>query len=100
MMHIVDSGAFTMALNVLRRAGKTEVADELEKASRTLHPRDLAEAMDHVLQNKTEDVMDGGYYESPNTSLGDDALEQMTTVIDGNLCLVPFAGRVLNSIKP
>lgn len=35
-MHVVDSGALKMALNVLRRAGKTEVADALEAASATL----------------------------------------------------------------
>lgn len=29
----VDSGALRMALNVLRRAGKTEVADELEQSA-------------------------------------------------------------------
>lgn len=30
---VVDSGALQMALNVLRRAGKVEVADELEKTA-------------------------------------------------------------------
>lgn len=30
---VVDSGALQMALNVLRRAGKNEVADELEKSA-------------------------------------------------------------------
>lgn len=33
MTVLVDSGAFQMAINVLRRAGKTEIADELEKGS-------------------------------------------------------------------
>lgn len=33
MKTLVDSGALTMALNVLRRANKTEVADALEKTA-------------------------------------------------------------------
>ena len=33
MKTLVDSGALTMALNVLRRAGKDEVVDELEKTA-------------------------------------------------------------------
>lgn len=33
---LVDSGCFQLAVNVLRRAGKFEVADELEKYSRRI----------------------------------------------------------------
>ena len=33
---LVDSGCFQLAVNVLRRAGKFEVADELEKHSRRI----------------------------------------------------------------
>jgi hypothetical protein len=39
---LVDQGALKMALNVLRRAGKDEVADELEKSAVTPEVRACA----------------------------------------------------------
>jgi hypothetical protein len=44
-MVLIDQGALKMALNVLRRAGKNEVADELEKTAATGPPYEPTDEM-------------------------------------------------------
>lgn len=54
----VNGGALILALNVLRRAGKNEVADELEK---TAAPAAQEDALDTVRLNWLEGV-EGRFY--------------------------------------
>lgn len=50
---LINSGALKMAINVLRRAGKTEVADELEKCSATVNSLTPEEFNKRTLDKQT-----------------------------------------------
>ena len=61
-MVLVDKGALRMALNVLRRAGKNEVADELEQSAQDVQPlptfstiQDANEWMDEQVDDPYQD---------------------------------------------
>jgi hypothetical protein len=57
---IVDAGALNMALNVLRRAGKDEVVDELEKSCETVpdeikHLKEFTEMQSNSINELTKE---------------------------------------------
>jgi hypothetical protein len=56
---LVNGGALKMALNVLRRAGKSEVADELEKTVQPTGPehKSLTDERTHLRAEQAEAVM-------------------------------------------